>query len=506
LRLSEGSGNKSERTRSLHTVWRLARNFSWLATGQAVFRVVFFLLAIIIARTVSVENYATLTLMLTYSSMWAPVFNFGLGIVGVREMAQENIRPPDFISSVFPLKVIVSAAGLLLMITIGTLLGYGGQWGGVLILISCATLLISMAEFFHLPFNARERMNVTAQLVIAERSLVAILAGAAVVFGFGVMGFAWGYLIGSVGCVGLAFLVYRHAFGLRRVPFSASTTLWYARESIPLAITWFLSVGYGRVGVVILDQFRGKEEVALFNTAFLVLLTVQMGITVLMHAAFPMLSKAHKGPTAQLEERIRGLILLAFPIGVVLTVVLMYLASAAVPLAFGKPYSGVTPVLFVLSWVLPFFAINALLGAYLQAGGKQTIVAWVMGAGLASSLIFALPLASRFGALGAALGTVASEVAVHFAFLLVIRHSHREMVDGAFLAMVSLTTILIGASVIAVFAHWATIITHLFVVISAGVMFGVLLVLGRGPMKYLAVPDVSHREDLRDEAQPYRRI
>ena len=434
---------------------KVLRNFSWLAAAQFFFRFAYFGLVAVLARTVSIEDYALLTLLLVYTGLWAPLFNFGLGIIGVREMAQRNITAPEFTATFLPLKLAVSAIGLAAIIAVGWLLGYADGTPVVLALMGTATVAVSLAEFFHLPFTAHERMHATSMLTMAERAAVVGFSCVGVILGFGAVGFAIGHAAGALAGLAIAVVVYRRTYGAFRTRIDGAAIRWYLKESLPIALNWFFAMAYSRFGVILLEQIRPDAEVAVFNTAFFLLISVQTGITILMHSIYPAMSAGQKASREKSADHLRTGLLYGFVIAVLVTPVITLGAGIVIPFVFGTDFSEVGKVASVLLWLVPLFGVNNLVGTYLQAGGRQAAQAKVTAIGMVVNWLIAIPLGLAHGSVGIALGTVVSEMTITVLLVLTVSRIHSRFLDrrqvgaiafGLFVIIVNVVNSALGGS------------------------------------------------------------
>jgi O-antigen/teichoic acid export membrane protein len=409
---------------------RVIGNFSWLAVGQALQRLSLFALVVVLAHRLTTAEYALTTVLLVYSTMWAPIFNFGLGIIGVREMAQSRIAHRDFISLVLPLKLLTGAVCLLLMIGIGAVIGYADDSFVPLALIALATVVISQAEFFHLPFTAVERMSMTAKLTAAERIIVALGGVSGVLITRSIRGFAIGYAFGSVLSVVFAYVVYVREFGRPRLGINGPLLWWYTKESLPVATTWLLSIAYGRAGVFVLERVASADEVAQFNTAFFVLISLQMAVTVLMQASFPAISMASTAGSDGFRRRIAAMLPTALAVSVLLAPCAGVASTWLVPLLFGTKFTEAGVILRILFWIVPLFSANAVLTVYLQASHRQGTAAFALVWGTLVSIGASIPLAIWAGAKGTAAAMFAAEFSVLVAMHVLLLRKRDLTIDA----------------------------------------------------------------------------
>ncbi|MEX0856914.1 MAG: flippase [Balneolaceae bacterium] len=390
----------------------LLKNFSWLAIGQVFYRIAYFIAIALLARYVSIEDYGIISYMLIYVGLWAPIFNFGLGIIGIREIAQLHINAKDFISKTFPLKIFVGIVACLLMIISGFLLGYSTEAQLFLIAFSFYAVLMSITEFFHIPFTAQEKMHVTAKLIILERTIVSTLAVLFLVLGFNSWGFVFGYVIGAVVSVVVGYLVYRNIFGAPKLIYSQEDILFFFKESWPVSLNMFFALAYSRIGVVFLEQMVNIESVAFYNSAFFLLFALQMGVSTLMQAIFPRLSKAQKASKEQLLKASVSVFKLLLPVMLILSLSLFYFSDFLIKLIYGQEFAKSVPILSILIWVFPLFSISTYWANYFRAGGRQQTMAVITGIGMAVNVMLSPIFINWNGPEGLALAYVISEALI----------------------------------------------------------------------------------------------
>jgi O-antigen/teichoic acid export membrane protein len=441
-------------------VGRFVANVSWLAGAQLCFRLIYLGLAIVLARTLSVQEYSHVTLILVFTTLWAPLFNFGLGIIGVREMAQRNIGPGEFIGSVLPLKLGLSLLALGLMVVTGVKLGYAAGGALPLVALTLSTVILSVAEFFHLPFTALENMRLTAWLTILERALIAVLAAGALLLGFLGTGFSLGHLAGAVLGTMLAFWLWREHFGPLRLRLDRAALRWYLVESFPVALNWLFSTGAARVSAIVLAAVRPGVEVAYFNTAFFLLVSFQMGATVVMQSVFPAMSLANRTATGSLQQTLSRTLRWGLPATILGCAVLVQLLGVITTGLFGANMAGAKGVASVLLWVVPIFAVNTLLGAYLQTAGRQAVVAASAAVGLLVGISLYATLARHLGAAGVAAGNVVAEIVNMLCMLIALGRSREKLISPALLGTLIMGSVGVLLIVIGEFRGWSAALAY----------------------------------------------
>ncbi|WP_425390054.1 flippase [Ekhidna sp.] len=448
------------------------KNFSWLALGQIFYRVAYFVTIALLARIVPLNDYGLASYFLLYVGLWAPLFNFGLGIVGVREIAQGNISAEDFISKVISLKILVVVlAGVLLMVS-GIFFEYSGDQLILLFCFSVYAILISLAEFFHIPFIGIEKMHITARLIIVERAVISILAILLLIVFSDIWGFAFGYILGGIISVIISYKVFRRAFSFS-LRIDNSILKFFIRESWPVALNMFFSLSYNRIGVVFLENMKSRDVVAYYNSAFFVLFALQMGVSTLMQAIFPKLSRAQKNKNSIGKSAFK-VFKIIFPILFLSTLILFYFSDSLILVFYGEELKSSIPILRVLIWVFPLFTISTFWANYFRAGGNQRLMAVISGSGMLFNIAGSVLLINAAGAVGLAKAYVISEfLIVIMCFLLFISHQRDREITFSVIAYLAIMFLIIGGSL---FYSYIGLSLTVFCLITIGILVVISLI------------------------------
>ncbi|MFO7693753.1 MAG: alpha-L-arabinofuranosidase C-terminal domain-containing protein, partial [Vicinamibacterales bacterium] len=176
--------------------------------------------------------------------------------------------------------------------------------------------------------------------------------------------------------------------------------------------------------VLILSLVRGSEEVGVYGAAIRLVSVAMILPDSMMTATFVRLARLtregdHGAATALFRRTLTLLGALLLPGAIVG----MVLAPGIVPLLFGSGYDASVPALQVLVWALLPFAFARAMGDLLIARGFEDAVARTMLTTIAGGALLYVALVPRLGALGAAIGFVATALLLALsAFRELVRH------------------------------------------------------------------------------------
>jgi O-antigen/teichoic acid export membrane protein len=171
------------------------------------------------------------------------------------------------------------------------------------------------------------------------------------------------------------------------------------------AENWLATV-YTSLDVVVLSVVAGEAAVGLYTAAWKIIRLGSLAAYSYTTAVFPVLSRLYAASRPQFHklsrDTVRYMIMLALPAIAAVTV----LQNRVIDLLYTAEYREAGPVLSVLVWVMLLLFINPFLSYTLFARGRQRASMNVAAVSLVVNLLATLWLASRWGAVGAAYGTL----------------------------------------------------------------------------------------------------
>ncbi|RJP80640.1 MAG: hypothetical protein C4524_03265, partial [Candidatus Zixiibacteriota bacterium] len=189
--------------------------------------------------------------------------------------------------------------------------------------------------------------------------------------------------------------------------------LWghYVKESLPLGIAFAFNSYYFQVDILILKHFQGARETGLFGVPFRIITTLFSLLIPMIWVLLPHMTRAVKESVQQLHEDGKGYLKAIAVVTGGISVFLCLEAGDLTVNLFGAEFreSGL-----ILATVAPVVVTHAFLYFFdltLTAAGRQRLIivgsGVIFGVKLAADLVFV----PRYGAMGAAIGTLCADAA-----------------------------------------------------------------------------------------------
>jgi len=392
----------------------VVRNASLLTVATIVARLSAFGLAIVMARVLGAESYGRYGLAFALGTVLVPLADFGMTPFVSREAARARTTADAAVRALVTVKLGLMAAVLVATGAATALAVDDGELAAVILAVLLGMLADGLAQFAFGYFQGRERMGFEA-VVSTVSAILRSVGGVALVIATGELlpAVAW-LLVVSLGQ--LAYCAWRlreeltQPGGAGLAPTPVRAIPWRVVGSMGLIHVFVLI--YLRADAVIIGLILGEREVGWYTAAYTLLLGLQIVPYMIAVALTPVFARAYTGDralfNASWQEGIRAVLLVALPVAVVTSV----LAGPIIGRFFGAEFDPAVSALAILVGAIPLAALNVVVGAALRGAGRERWLTTVSGIGAALNVGLNLWAIPTFGIDGAAVVTVATELAV----------------------------------------------------------------------------------------------
>ena len=391
------------------TLRRLGRNLRWLIASEAAGRIVGFFTTAIIARRFGLEQFGLFTLTLAFAEAFQQVVGLSSQEVIVRRTAGHPDRLGPVLSGMLAVQACAAVVSLMIAAAIG--FAYGGDlvwmipigaWIGATRGTTGSFLAASASRDDFRPAS----LNAIWRRFALVAALLVFLFVQANIFLFWLV-----YAISEV-AVTLVSIYTVHRFGdldIRRFSSRQEITS-LLREGLSFSALRWSGLLHSRLDIVLIERFLGREAVGIYGAAYRLLDVFKLLPNLAETTLLPIVTRL-LGRRAELvesmERSIKALATLSIPLGVGAWIV----ADLAVRLVFGDAYAGAAYPWALLMASLAVSSIARPALVLLRAQGRLRVANAASWIAVAINLLLNLLWIPRFGILGSAAATAASEVA-----------------------------------------------------------------------------------------------
>ncbi len=401
----------------------IAYNTAVQVAGKAFILVLAALSVGILTRYLGAEEYGKFSLALVYLSLFGIVGDLGLFTIAVREMTKDESRMQEIVANTLSLRALMATVVFTVAIGIGWLLPYTPD-------VKIAIAIAALSQFFGLlnstlitVFLTKMRMQLAVVTDIAGRSTSLAAVIFVVMNDFGFYAIVATAALGSLVTFLTSTLLARQYVKVRMW---ADTKLWKAmfKESLPLGAALVVSQLYYRVDIMLLSFLRTTVEVGVYSAVFKILELLLTVPLFFLNSVFPvMIRRLEIDP-----DSARPLIQKSFDMLMIAGTAFAFgglaIAADIMNVIGGHEFvSGAGALRVVLFAMVLTFMVMAFVNLYV-AKGKQAKALKIGLIGLVLNIALNLVAIPRYGIIGAAWVTLASEIVI---FALYVRGARRDL-------------------------------------------------------------------------------
>ncbi len=365
---------------------------------------------VLVARTLSVEQFGQFILIFTVLGLMSVVTDLGIGRIAIRGMLDTD-ADPGFAGSYLVLRSLLGVLGYAVALAVVVLAGYPTEVVAATAVAGVVILLATPSNALEVVFQSRMRMGTVSVAdtvgILAQLAFTAALAAA----GGTLLLFTLPAVLFEVVVLAWTFRVARRLVSLRpRVDLRGWGRL--LREAVPLSVGLGLATVYTRVDVLMLSKIDGFDSVGIYGVSYKFVDLVHFVSTAVTIPLLTLLVRHWPdNPVAFRAATRRGAMLLALTGGLALTGVLGF-SYPATRLLFGAHYAVGADTTRVLAAAEMFAFATALAMCCLVACDRHRHYPVVMVVGLAVNVGLNLVLIPAHGYLGAGIAVLASNTLV----------------------------------------------------------------------------------------------
>ncbi|GAA5141889.1 flippase [Nocardioides marinquilinus] len=369
---------------------------------------------VLIARTLSLEDFGVFSLVFTVLGLMSIVTEFGIGRLAVRGMTSgSDGAPPDprFPGSYLMLRIVLGVLGYLVAVGAVAVAGYSAVVVQATAVAGVVILLATPSSAMDVVFQSRMRLGTVAAAettaITGQVALTAAIAAA----GGSLLWFTLPAVLYQVIVLCWKAQVARRLVSLRpRVDLPG----WRAmlREAIPLSVGSGLATAYGKVDALLLSKIVGFEAVGIYGVSYKFVDLMEFAATAVTVPLLALLVRhlPDDRPAAQEEFRRAGLLLALFAGAAV--VGLVGFAEPLTQTLYGADYAAGADTTRVLAVAQVFNFVIVLVVCVLIALERNQSYPVMMLFGLAVNLGLNAWLIPAYEYLGAGIATLVSNALV----------------------------------------------------------------------------------------------
>ncbi len=363
-----------------------------------------------LARHFGPQSFGLWNYAIAFSALFGVLAGLGLDGVTVRELSVPEVDRDVVLGTVLTVRLASGLAAAVACVATVAVMRPGDTLALILVAANAAVIVLQAYQAFEWSFQAQ--MN-TRPAVLAMNAAFVIASAARLVLLYLDASLVWFALslIFEAGITAVTLALAQRAAGtrLRRLRFDKSAALRLLSQSWPLLLSGITVIIYVRLDQVMLSTLSGDAAVGQFSAALRISEVWYFIPLSVVTAAFPVIMKRRSEGQAAYELLIQRLYDLMTWLGIGVAVLVSLTADWLVRLIYGPDYGEAALILKVQIWAGVAISMSFVHGKWLLAEGLQKYNLVYTATGATVNVVLNLILIPRYGALGAAVATLATQ-------------------------------------------------------------------------------------------------
>ena len=396
------------------------RGSVWRTAGFATASLLGLISLPLLVRYLGAADVGRYQYVLAMTAIVASVTEAGLTGLGVREYAvRDAAGRRALLETLVALRVTLTAAGIAVALAVALIAGMKPELVAGVVISGVAVLLLALSGSYAVVLTGQLRFGWVAALdVVRQVGLVATIV-ALVVADASLVWFFVAPVVGNLVDLLMVMIATRGQIPLRP---SGHVREWGRLLRLVLPFTFATAAGfiYFRMSLLVMPVVASAEDVGQFAVALRLFEQLGAVAWLLVNSAFPLLARAASTDRARLQIGLQKLSEVALLVGGAAAVATVAGAPLIIHIIAGSGFSDAVGAMRILGVAL-FWTFLLATGSFALLSlhrNRALLIANLLALGVGACVTLAL--AGPHGAQGAALGSLAAEVALSVAYAVAI--------------------------------------------------------------------------------------
>ena len=411
----------------MNTVQRIAKNTGVLAISHVITSILGFILLIYIARYLDEVGFGKYSFAVSFTALFSIFANLGINQFIIRELARNKNLTNEYLTNVSLIKLILAFLAFGFIALTINLMDYPQDTTYAVYLFGIYMILTSFAQTFRSVFQAFERMEYDAVVMVIEKIILFMLVLFVIFSGYGLIELAYAYIFVGIVAVTLSFSIVLIKIAKPRPTINFSLWKTLIIGSIPFGLNALFGVLFFQIDTVMLSVLKGDAAVGIYNAAYNPLLALGVIPSIFIAALYPVMSRYFVSSKDSLETftvlSSKYMAIIGFPIAVGCFV----LANRFIVLFYLDQFSASIIAFQILALFIPLRFISSITGTLLTSINRQSLRTVSVGLSALFNIVLNAAMIPYLSYIGASVATVLSEVFLYFVFIYFITKHYKKL-------------------------------------------------------------------------------
>lgn len=402
--------------------WRNAavKNAGWLIGGRIAQMVLSLLVGLLTARYLGPSNYGLIQYANGYTALFMSLCTLGLNSILVKELIEHPQEEGIILGTSLGMRMLSSLMSAGVIMCLVSVVDANETVTLAVAALSCLGLVFQVFETFRYWFQSKLRSKVTAMITLAAYVITSVLRVVFLALEKNVVWFAFAAAFDH-GLVALLLLVLYLQHGGKRLSYSLAVAKRLLNQSKHFILAGIMVSVYSQTDKLMIKQMLSQAEVGYYATATTINGMWCFVLTAIIDSVYPSIMKVFKTDNEAFKQRNRQLYAMVFYVALGVGVFICLFAEQIVKVLYGAEFMQAANPLRIVVWYTAFSYLGVARNAWVVCEERQNLMKYTYTASAVCNVGMNLVMIPRWGATGAALASLITQVIVTMFIPLFIR-------------------------------------------------------------------------------------
>ena len=399
---------------------KVVKNAGWIIGGRIVHMICAFVVSLLTARYLGPSNYGLINYATAYTTFFYSICTLGINSILVKALIDEPENEGETLGTSLILQGIASVFSSLMIIGIVKIVD-GKEIQTIIITALCTIGLIfrvfeTVRYWFqaHLLSKYSAITSTVAYILTSGYRLVLLIQGRSVTWF--ALATAIDYLVVAI----LLFVFYHKCKG-PKLSFSKRQVCRLLKMGVPFILAGLMVSIYGNSDKFMLKHMVDETEVGYYSTAYSLCNTWVFILSAIIDSMYPVIMESHKNNYKKYEQQNRLMYAIVFYVSVAVSLLFVIFARPVVHILYGDAYMPSVVPLQVITWYVAFSYLGVARNAWIVSENLQKYITPIYAGAAITNVIINYLLIPIWGATGAAVASLITQISTVFFFPLLIK-------------------------------------------------------------------------------------
>ena len=392
---------------------KLLNNAKWIIVCKVVQALIQFVVGMLSARYLGPSNYGLINYAASVVAFVSPIMQLGLPGILVRVYVEQPEKEGTTLGTALIMNMVSAAACMVGVATFAAVANSGEPTTILVCILYSTSLFFQAVEISQYWFQAKLLSKYSSLAILCAYVVVSAYKIYLLIAGKSVHWFALSHAV-EYGVGGLLLLITYKRKGVQKLSFSADAARAMFAKSKYYIASAMMSVAFNSTAGILMKLMIGTTENGYFSAAVTCTCVAQFVYSAIIDSARPVILESKKTDQRQFEKNISRLYSVIIYLSLAQSIVFTLLAELIVKILYGQAYLSSIPVLQILVWQTAFSYMGSVRNIWILAEEKYSRL-WIINlCGAVSNIILNLFMIPVWGACGAAVASVLTQIITNF--------------------------------------------------------------------------------------------